>query len=135
MAAIISLCKKAYTDCSSKFHNYFENEFVRTFLVNSVKRDKHIISKSNRDILYNFIDSCVLYRLELTNERPDKSNLLYSFANPFDANDSLDDLLESLVYGMYPATLVKEFKDSLEQRISDERIVDLMVTKLEVKHE
>ena len=133
LSNILALAKKAYMSCRSKFHEYFESEFIRNFLVNSIKRDKHIINKTNQQTLYDLIDNSVLYRLELSTLPPDKTDLLYSFANPFDAAVSLDELLESLVYSAFPASLVKEYKDALEQHIYDSRIVDLIISRLECK--
>ena len=133
VAAIISISKKAYNECSERFHDYFEQSFIRTVSVNLQRREKHVLNANNREILYNFIDNCVLYRLELVSEEPDKNNLLYSFSNPYDMSASLDEIMESLVYGLYPIELVKTYKDTLEQYINDQRIVDVIVSRMETE--
>lgn len=131
VSAIISISKKAYKECSEKFHDYFEQMFVRTVSVNLMRKEKHVLNRNNREMLCEFIDDCVLYRLELISEEPDKNSLLYSFSNPYDVSVSLDEVMESLVYGAYPVNLVKTFKDTLEQYITDQRIVDVIVSRLE----
>lgn len=133
VAAIISISKKAYNECSEKFHDYFEQLFIRTVSVNLQRREKHVLNANSREILHDFIDNCVLYRLELVSEEPNKNDFLYSFSNPYDMSSSLDEIIESLVYSVYPTELVKTYKDTLEQYINDQRIVDVIVSRMETE--
>lgn len=132
LSKILKDCHKAYMYCRNVFHQYF-NQRMKILISHSLDKfnvDEYMTTCVNRT-LNDFIDECVLYKLELKNDIPDYKELLYSFDNPVLMDKSVDDVFEELVYRAYPVSLVIEFKDALEMYVKDENVIDLFISKLE----
>lgn len=132
VARIISIANKAYLSCKSCFHDYFERQFNESISLKlSRKQAREMTAPNFRSQLHELIDISVLYRLELSNDPPDVTNLLYSFDSPSLFADELDDVLDKLIYSAYPVELVKVYRDALSFHIDDDQIIDVLSARIE----
>lgn len=132
LSVILNDILKAYTAAAPIFHEHFKQTFELSLYSAAALKSKYIHKLYDEAELFAFIDASVKYRLGLSKDAPNNSRLIYSMANPYTVTESLDDILDRIMYSAYPLKLIQEFKHYLECYIHDERIVDLMLSKLEV---
>lgn len=133
LSGILIDISKAYMAAAPLFHDHFKQMFELSLYSNITLKSKYIHKLYDELELYDFVDSAVKYRLGISKDAPNSSKLIYSMANPYATTVILDDILEKIMYSAYPLKLIQEFKHYLECYIHDERIVDLMLSKLEVE--
>ena len=129
--AILTLVVNAYKQCSSSFHEYFLNDFKNNII--SIHFHNKFLLKFDERAFNRFVDSCMMYRLGLTNNEPTKKDIMYdlsSSANPEVYSVPLDSVLEKLIYSVIPAKLIHELKSRIDTSL-DEAVVDLIISKLE----
>lgn len=133
----IELCKKAYYKCSSKFHDYYAEQFKFNAysLINNqneihVKLDFHnMINKNNYDSFNKFIDDAVFYKLELQTKLPDKCAISYLFDNIVVSEMDLDKILEEIIGYAFPKELAYVLKQNLEIYINNENVRNVFINK------
>lgn len=123
---------KAYEAASNEFHNYFKRAFDLSLRTDLMVKEKYIKSLYNDVDLFKFIDETVRYRIGITSKEPNKSKFLYSMNDPYMLTESLDDILYRIMYSAYPPELLNEFRNYLVSYVHDDRIIDLMLSKLEI---
>ena len=129
--AILSLVINAYKQCSSMFHDYYLDDFRNDII--SIHYHNKLILKFNESPFNKFVDSCILYRLGITNKKPDTKDVMYdlsSSTNPEVYTVPLDTVLEKLIYSAIPSKLIHQIKSRLDDNL-DESVVDLIISKLE----
>ena len=132
LSLIMNDINKAYTNAANVFHAHFKQIFDTSLRTDLMVKEKYIKSLYRPDDLYEFIDAAVRYRIGVTTIEPPKNKFIYSMTDPYMITESLDDILHRIMYSAYPANVIKEFKNYLDGYIYDERIVDLIVSKLEI---
>lgn len=132
--AILSLVVNAYKQCSSMFHEYYLNDFKNDII--SIYLHNKLILKFDEDLFNKFVDSCVMYRLGITNKMPDKKDIMYDLslsAEPEVYSVPLDTVLEKLIYSAIPSKLIYQLKSRIDDNL-DESVVDLIISKLETSN-
>lgn len=123
---------KAYMRAAPLFHEHFKRLFDISLHTTLMIKDKYIKTLYQDEDLYKLIDDSVKYRIGLQTAEPNKNNFIYSMSNPYMLTESLDDILQKIMYSAYPVSLLNEFRNYLVSYINDDRIVDLALSKLEV---
>lgn len=107
----------AYVACRDMFYEYYGSAVYDGIVVKSFKKLSSV--PNVRASLHELIDDCVMFRLNITNDIPSKSNTYYAFTESIKYNlveeldKTLNQIVESLVYCAYPWKIVKEFKNKL----------------------
>lgn len=131
LAAIYQDISKAYNAASSLFHSHFKGLFDNSLRTELMIKEKYIQSLYDNENLYSFVDECVRYRIGILSREPNKNKFIYSMNDPYMLTESLDDILHRIMYSAYPNMLINEFKHYLDSYIHDERIVNVILSKLE----
>ena len=132
VTAILNIVKNIYKECSPIFHEYFIGDFKASIVSLNLQNKK--ILMFDEDAFCKFIDECITFRLGLHTNEPKASSIIYDLSSnvsPEVYTESLNDILERLIYSALPANLVKEIKERLESYTLDEAIVSLILSKLE----
>lgn len=132
LQTILSDIDKAYQSVASSFHTHFKNMFDLSLHTSLMIKDKYLKSLYNDIDLFTFIDDAVRHRIGTRTNRPSKNNFIYSMNDPYLLTESLDDILYKIMYSAYPVEILSKLKDALENYIKDDRIIDIVLSKLEV---
>lgn len=131
LAEVLTNVSKAYTAAAPVFHNYFKRIFDLSLRTDLMIKEKYIKTLYDDDALFRLVDETVRYRLGLTSREPNRSAFLYSMNDPYMLTETLDSVLYRIIYSAYPPEVLDEFRNFLNTYVHDERIVDLMLSKLE----
>ena len=129
---ILNIVKNVYSRCSELFHEYFIREFKSSVISMNLHNKK--LLEFDEESFCKFIDDCIMYRLGLTIKEPKASDIIYNLSesvNPEIYTESLDDILEKLIYSALPQNLVNQIKSRIESYDLDENVVNLIISKLE----
>ena len=132
MLDIMSNIRKAYYLTASSFHNYFKTEFDITLRTDLHVQEKYIKQLYDDVDLFRFVDESVLYRIGTTQVPPNTDKFFYSMNDPYLLTESLDSVLHRIMYSAYPPDLINELRANLSNHINDDRIVNLVLGKLEI---
>lgn len=122
---------KAYRACLPTFNEYFKKQFEIILRTNFRLDDEYLDNMYQDKDLYQFIDECLQYRLELSDIEPNEQKFSYRFNDCYEKTESLDKILERIMYSAFPVELLLIFKNALDSYVGNERITDLMLSKLE----
>jgi hypothetical protein len=131
VGSILTLTINAYKQCSDIFHEFYLNEFKNNII--STYLHNKLILKFDESSFTKFIDSCIMYRLGVSNKRPDKKDIMYDLSSsisPETYSVPLDEVLEKLIYSAVPSSLIHQLKSRISSSM-DEIVVDLIISKLE----
>ena len=129
-----TICKRAYFDVSSEFHDYYIYEFKLLHAISN-NNSKNIILKSYElSYLNSLIDECMLYRLGLISRDvdidyasyPDENNIrdvVVQFRNMLLYNEINDLLIELLNQSISNYNLKIDFTEQLKTPAKDIEIV------------
>lgn len=129
---ILAIIKTVYKNCAHEFHEYYLSKF-NSSLALVYLHDKHVMDYDQR-VLTKFIDDCMMFRLKITITKPLKSDIMYQLANNVNPNlftESLDSILEELIYSAVPSKLVDRLKQQLEMYNLDQNVLGLVLSKLD----
>ena len=142
---IIQLVKKSYELYASMFHEYFSQEFDRSLVSNCVTSDNPLfggvnaeqsnILNYNRDNFDKFVDHCVFYRLGITDVKPKLKDIVYDLSStisPMTYEKSTEEIYAEIVYCAFPAKLTTKLQKQLEAHGIEAKIIDFIVSKLEI---
>lgn len=130
---IIQILKKSYELYANDFHEYFIQQF-NSSLISSSLSDGDL--NYNTSLLESFIDKCIYYRLGISDVQPSTASILYNLStslSPIAYSESLDDIMDKLVYGAYPSRLINKLRSQLEAHLLSQPIIDLITSKLETQ--
>lgn len=122
---------KAYCACATTFHEYFKKQFEIELRTNFKLKDKYLDNMYQDKDLYQFIDECIQYRIGLTDIEPNGQKFSYRFDDCYEKTESLDQILERIMYSAFPAEILLTFKNALDSYVGNEQISDLILSKLE----
>lgn len=131
-ASIMNAIARAYDRASVDFHEYFKREFDLLLRTSVRTKEKYIRSLYNDSDLNQLIDDAVRYRIGMSNNEPDKNKFIYSMNDPFALGETLDDILQKIMYSAYPEDVVRNFRCQLVNYNIDDRIIDVVMSKLEL---
>lgn len=131
---IIQILKKSYELYSNDFHEYYLQQFNSSLISSSSFSDGDL--KYNTQLLESFIDKCIYYRLGISDIQPSTASILYNLStslSPTEYSESLDDIMDKLVYGAYPSRLINKLRSQLESHSLPQSVIDLITSKLETQ--
>lgn len=123
---------KAYAMASPVFHECYKQIFDISLRTTLRMKDKHIRSLYKESDLNTFIDEAIRYRIGLSQKEPNKNNFVYSMNDPYTLTESLDEILYKIMYSACPEAALLELRQYLEGYNIDERVIDVVMSKLEV---
>lgn len=129
---ILSTIKNVYKTCANDFHQHYLLKF-NSSLSSKILYDKRVMNYDKK-ILTKFIDDCIMFRLKINIKPPLKSDIMYqlcSYVNPNLFTESLDSILEELIYSAIPSHLVDRLKQQLEIYDFDQAVISLILAKLD----
>ena len=145
---IIQLVKKSYELYASLFHEHFEQEFDRSLVSTCVSSDNPLfggagvehsnILSYNHDNFNKFVDHCVFYRLGITDVKPKLKDIVYDLSttlSPTSYEESVEEIFAKIVYCAFPAKLTSKLQKQLEAHNIEPKIIDFIVSKLEINIE
>ena len=130
---IIQILKKSYELYSADFHEYYIQRFNSSLISSSSFSG---VLKYNTSLLESFIDKCVYYRLGISDVLPTTNSIIYEISvslSPTEYSESLDDIMDELVYGAYPSRLINKLRSQLESHSLSQSVIDLITSKLETQ--
>lgn len=131
--SILSDITKSYFITSAVFHEYFKRMLDISLRTSLHLKDKYLNNIYNVEYFYSFIDHAVNYRIGTVKAKPNKCNFVYSFTTPYSVEESLDDILDKIMYSAYPVEVLVPFKNNLDSFIHDDRIVNIVLSKLDTR--
>ena len=145
---IIQLVKKSYELYAPMFHEHFSQEFDRSLVSNCVSSDTPLFGGSgveysnalsyNHDKFDKFVDRCVFYRLGITDVKPLLKDIVYDLSStlsPTSYEQPIEDIFAKIVYCAFPARLTSKLQKQLEAHNIDAKIIDFIISKIEVNIE
>lgn len=129
---ILNTIKSVYKNCAQEFHEHYASIFNSALSHNAIC-DKRIL-KYDQSVFAKFVDDCMMFRLKVTIKEPLKSDIMYQLCpsvNPNLYTESLDSILEELIFSAIPTRLVDRLKQQLEIYQFDPLVLDLVLSKLE----
>lgn len=121
---------QAYKDCADKFHEYYHKYIVKIFSIYVPRFDKHSLNSSNLDAFDKIIDEAIVYKLSLTNVKPNIYDFLYTLYKPQDYEKPLQTFVDDMLSSEINIDLIREYKASLEKYIKDPNIVSFLSSRL-----
>lgn len=130
--AIMTDIAKAYMMAAPKFHECYKQIFDISLRTTLRMKDKYVQSLYRESDLNCFIDEAIRYRIGLSQKEPNRNNFIYSMNDPYMLTESLDDILYKIMYSACPEEALMELRQYLEGYNLDERVIDVVMSKLEV---
>lgn len=129
--AILTLVVNAYKQCSPLFHEYYLNDFKNNIV--SIHLHNKLLLKFDETLFNKFVDSCIMYRLGITNKEPAKKDIMYDLSSNTNGevySVPLDEVLQKLIYSAIPSKLIHQLKSRIDPSL-DPSVVNLIISKLE----